>query len=106
MKKYVIIALVLVLTLTLMAGCRGNSGGETATPSDSGATILPTDMMPDSTNGNATDGDGFIDGGTGSNGQGSTNDGNGSNGQGSTNGGTGNDGMDNRGRFGIMPNHR
>lgn len=82
MKKYVIIALVLVLTLTLMAGCRGNNSGETATPSESGATILPTDMMPDSTNGNATDGDGFIGNGTDS---------------------TGSSGMENRGIGGNMP---
>ena len=82
MKKYVIIALVLVLTLTLMAGCRGNNAGETATPSESGATILPTDMMPDPTNGNATDGDGFIGNGTDS---------------------TGNSGMENRGIGGNMP---
>ena len=68
MKKYVIIALVLVLTLTLMAGCRRNTSGETAGPSDSGATILPTDMMPDPTNGNATDGDGFIGDSTGESG--------------------------------------
>ena len=59
MKKYMIIALILVLTLTLMAGCRRNTSGETSNPTD-GATILPTDMMPDPTNGNATDGDGFI----------------------------------------------
>ena len=65
MKKYVIIALVLVLTLTLMAGCRRNTANETLGPSDSGATILPTDMMPDPTNGNATDGDGFIGDSTG-----------------------------------------
>lgn len=65
MKKYVIIALVLVLTLTLMAGCRGSTADETAGSSESGATILPTDMMPDPTNGNATDGDGFIGDSTG-----------------------------------------
>ena len=82
MKKYVIIALVLVLTLTLMAGCRRNTSNETADPSDSGATILPTDMMPDPTNGNATDGDGFIGDGNGS---------------------TGDSGMENRGMPGNMP---
>lgn len=82
MKKYVIIALVLVLTLILMAGCRGNNSGETATPSESGATILPTDMMPDPTNGNATDGDGFIGNGTDS---------------------TDSSGMENRGIGGNMP---
>ena len=82
MKKYVIIALVLVLTLTLMAGCRGNNSGETAGPSDSGATILPTDMMPNPTNGNATDGNGFIGDGNGS---------------------TGESGMENRGMGGNMP---
>lgn len=82
MKKYVIIALALVLTLTLMAGCRGNSSGETTNPSDSGATILPTDMMPDPTNGNATDGDGFIGNGTDS---------------------TGDSGMESRGMPGNMP---
>ena len=82
MRKYVIIALVLVLTLTLMAGCRGNNSGETSGPSDSDATILPTDMMPDPTNGNATDGDGFI---------------------GEGNGNTGDSGMENRGIPGHMP---
>ena len=82
MKKYVIIALALVLTLTMMAGCRRNTSNETAGPSDTGATILPTDMMPDATNGNATDGDGFIGDGNGS---------------------TGESGMESRRMPGIMP---
>ncbi len=54
MKKSILLVLVFVLTLCLLAGCRnGNANG--STPSGSAG-----DMIPDASNGAATDGDGII----------------------------------------------
>ncbi len=54
MKKSILLVLVFVLTLCLLAGCRNGSTTGT-TPSGSAG-----DMIPDASNGAATDGDGII----------------------------------------------
>ncbi len=56
MKNAMIFALILVLALSLLAGCRDTaSGGSGSTDSNSDSR-----MMPDGDNGMATDGDGMI----------------------------------------------
>ncbi len=75
MKKMITLLLILVLTLSLFAGCRSGT-----TPEDMATTASEAinDMMPKGDNGHATDGDGFIGDGNGGNGN---------------NGGIGNGGM-------------
>ncbi|MBO5953940.1 MAG: hypothetical protein J6Q53_07475 [Oscillospiraceae bacterium] len=46
MKKLCMIALVLVLTVGLLAGCRGNNSGDTSAPS---TTVMPTTTQPTGT---------------------------------------------------------
>ncbi len=57
MKKTITLLLILVLTLSLFAGCRGGSAPEDMATEASKAI---DDMMPKGDNGRATDGDGFI----------------------------------------------
>ncbi len=59
MKKAIILVLVLLMALTVFAGCRSSSGSTTPSGNNSGK------MMPDKGDGWATDGDGFIDDGMG-----------------------------------------
>lgn len=87
MKKTITIALLLVLTVCLLAGCRRGNDAESMITDASQAI---DDMMPSSDSGAATDHDGFIgdDNSTSNSTTGSTNgDANGSN-SGSTSGGT------------------
>ena len=57
MKTAVLLSLVLVLTVGLMAGCRPGNNAESVVDDVSNAA---SEMMPDSSNGDATDSDGII----------------------------------------------
>ena len=57
MKTAIILILVFVLTVCLMAGCRP---GSTAEPIATEASNTASEMMPDASNGDATDSDGII----------------------------------------------
>ena len=65
MKKMITLLLVLVLTLSLLAGCRSGT-----TPEDMATTASEAlnDMAPKGDNAHPTDGDGFIGDGNDSNG--------------------------------------
>ena len=71
MKKFTMVILVFVLTLSLLAGCRGNGGNDTSAPQESqnSATrnggmddgIMDDGIMDDfDNNGDVTDGNGVI----------------------------------------------
>ncbi len=64
MKKLTVFALLFVLTLGLLAGCRNGTMDETNTTGNTGNTSASDDMGDmggmDSTDGDATDGDGII----------------------------------------------
>ncbi len=58
MKKLLIMALIFVLTLGMLAGCRGGTAGNTDASNNMGSSNASGNMG--GANGNATDGDGFI----------------------------------------------
>jgi len=60
MKKTITLALILVLTVCLLAGCRGGANPEDMATDASQAMDR---MISGNDNGRATDGDGFIGGG-------------------------------------------
>lgn len=49
MKKLISIALILVLTLSLFAGCRRNTSDETSMPTNATTTMPSTTQMPTTT---------------------------------------------------------
>lgn len=57
MKKAILFVLVFVLTMCLMAGCRRGNNAESVADDVSNAA---SEMMPDGSDGAATDGDGII----------------------------------------------
>lgn len=72
MKKAILFVLVIVLTMCLMAGCRRGNNAESIADDVSNAA---SEMMPDSSDGAATDGDGIIgeDNGSGTGNSGANN---------------------------------
>ena len=64
MRKQIACVLAAMLIVSLFCGC-GNNGGTTTTPaptmSPAVTDIIPTDMMPDVSDGIVTDEDGIID---------------------------------------------